>query len=245
MADKIEKMIAETFLQMAEGLETGSFGKKPKIAITGMGSEHGEENSMAGAIAAARDGIDVYYIGTLEAEGVTTVKVADVRMVTGNGSAVAEGGHMCIAYGGELCGCGKRGCYEAYASVSALIRQTERAMEAHPESLMHKIAKEEGVNGKTAFIAMKRGDKVAKEVVDTYIGYVGAGMVNFANIFWPEVFIVGGAISREGDTLILPLREYIAANIHSAAYNPPIEVVAATLGGDAGIVGAAALVMER
>ena len=77
MADKIEKMIAETFLQMAEGLETGSFGKKPKIAITGMGSEHGEENSMAGAIAAARDGIDVYYIGTLEAEGVTTVKVAN------------------------------------------------------------------------------------------------------------------------------------------------------------------------
>ena len=118
-------------------------------------------------------------------------------------------------------------------------------MEAHPESLMHEIAKEEGVNGKTAFIAMKRGDKVAKEVVDTYISYVGAGMVNFANIFWPEVFIVGGAISREGDTLIHPLREYIAANIHSAAYNPPIEVVAATLGGDAGIVGAAALVMER
>lgn len=177
--------------------------------------------------------------------GIGTGIVADGRLVTGNGSAGAEGGHMCIAYGGELCGCGKRGCYEAYASVSALIRQTERAMEAHPESLMHEIAKEEGVNGKTAFIAMKRGDKVAKEVVDTYISYVGAGMVNFANIFWPEVFIVGGAISREGDTLILPLREYIAANIHSAAYNPPIEVVAATLGGDAGIVGAAALVMER
>ena len=77
MADRIEKMIAETFMEMAEGLETGSFGKKPKIAITGMGSEHGEENSMAGALAAARDGIDVYYIGTLEAEGVTTVKVAN------------------------------------------------------------------------------------------------------------------------------------------------------------------------
>ena len=92
--------------------------------------------------------------------GIGTGIVADGRLVTGNGSAGAEGGHMCIAYGGELCGCGKRGCYEAYASVSALIRQTERAMEAHPESLMHEIAKEEGVNGKTAFIAMKRGDKV-------------------------------------------------------------------------------------
>ena len=73
----IEKMIADTFLEMAEGLESGCYGKKPKIALTGMGSEHGEENAMEAAIAAAKDGIDVYYIGTLEAEGVTTVKVAD------------------------------------------------------------------------------------------------------------------------------------------------------------------------
>ena len=77
MADKIEKIIADTFLQMAEGLETGSFGKKPRIALTGMGSEHGEENAMEAAKMAAKDGIDVYYIGTLEADGITTVKVAD------------------------------------------------------------------------------------------------------------------------------------------------------------------------
>ena len=77
MANSIEKMIADTFMQMAEGLETGSFGKRPKVALTGMGSEHGEENSMAAAVEAAKDGIDVYYIGTLEAEGVTTVKVAN------------------------------------------------------------------------------------------------------------------------------------------------------------------------
>ena len=73
----IEKMIASTFMEIAQGLETGSFDKRPKIALTGMGSEHGEENSMAAAIEAAKDGIDVYYIGTLEAEGVTTVKVAN------------------------------------------------------------------------------------------------------------------------------------------------------------------------
>ena len=77
MANGIERIIADTFMEMAQGLETGSFGKRPKIALTGMGSEHGEENSMAAAIEAARDGIDVYYIGTLEAEGVTTIKVAD------------------------------------------------------------------------------------------------------------------------------------------------------------------------
>ena len=77
MANSIQKMIADTFLEMAQGLETGSFGKRPKIALTGMGSEHGEANAMAAAVAAAKDGIDVYYIGTLEAEGVITVKVAD------------------------------------------------------------------------------------------------------------------------------------------------------------------------
>ena len=77
MANGIEKIIADTFLDMAVGLETGSFGKRPKIALTGMGSEHGEENAMAAALEAAKDGIDVYYIGSLEAEGVTTVKVAN------------------------------------------------------------------------------------------------------------------------------------------------------------------------
>ena len=71
----LEKTIAKAFLEMAEGLETGSFGPRPKIALTGMGSEHGEENAMAAAVAAARRGVDVYYIGTLEAEGVTTVHV--------------------------------------------------------------------------------------------------------------------------------------------------------------------------
>ncbi len=77
MAEKIEKIIAETFLEMAEGLQSGNYGKKPKIALTGMGSEHGEANAMAAAVEAARDGVEVWYIGSLEAQGVKTVHVAD------------------------------------------------------------------------------------------------------------------------------------------------------------------------
>lgn len=73
----IEKVIAQTFLDMAKGLETGSFAKRPRIALTGMGSEHGEENAMAAAKMAAKQGVDVYYIGSLEAPGITTVHVAD------------------------------------------------------------------------------------------------------------------------------------------------------------------------
>ena len=71
----LEKIIAATFEEMAQGLETGSFGRRPKIALTGMGSEHGEVNSIAAAKMAADRGVDVYYIGTLEAPGVTTIHV--------------------------------------------------------------------------------------------------------------------------------------------------------------------------
>lgn len=77
MAKSVERIISDTFLEIAKGLETGDFSKRPKIALTGMGSEHGEENSIAAAVMAAKEGIDVYYIGTLEAEGVTTIKVSD------------------------------------------------------------------------------------------------------------------------------------------------------------------------
>lgn len=73
----IENIIAQSFLKMAEGLETGAFMDRPKIALTGMGSEHGEENAMAAAKMAAKRGVDVYYIGTLTAEGVTTIPVAN------------------------------------------------------------------------------------------------------------------------------------------------------------------------
>ena len=77
MASSIEKVIASTFMEMAQGLESGQYGRRPKIALTGMGSEHGEENSMQAAVMEAKQGVDVYYIGTLEAEGVTTIKVTD------------------------------------------------------------------------------------------------------------------------------------------------------------------------
>ena len=77
MASSIEKVIASTFMEMAQGLESGQYGRRPKIALTGMGSEHVEENSMQAAVMAAKQGVDVYYIGTLEAEGVTTIKVTD------------------------------------------------------------------------------------------------------------------------------------------------------------------------
>ncbi len=194
--------------------------------------------TMFGAGRGAKNSVTVT-LGT----GVGTGIVVDGRLLTGNRSAGAEGGHVIIKAGGEKCGCGKRGCFEAYASATALMSRTARAVERHPESLLAQVAKERGIDGKTAFIAAKQGDKTAKRVINDYIRYVGIGLVGFANVFYPEVFIIGGGISKEGDALILPLKEFVKKNAYGAEFNPPIDVVAATLGNDAGIIGAAALAM--
>ena len=111
------------------------------------------------------------------------------------------------------------------------------------ESLLSEIAKTEGLNGKTAFIAAKQGDKAASAVLKRYFKYVGMGLVNFGNIFYPEIIIVGGAMSKEGDYLIKPLQNYVSRNVYGNKYNPKIKVIAAALGGDAGIIGAASLAM--
>lgn len=177
--------------------------------------------------------------------GVGTGIVVDGKLLTGHCSAGAEGGHITINMGGRTCGCQKKGHYEAYASATALMAQVTQACERHPDSLLAKVAAENGVDGKTAFIAAKQGDKVAKTVVNRYLKYVGTGLVTFANIFFPEVIIVGGGISNEGDAVIEPLRRYVAKNIYGAEYNPSIKVVAATLRNDAGIVGAAALCFDN
>ena len=176
--------------------------------------------------------------------GVGTGIIVDGKLLTGNRSAGAEGGHIQINMGGATCGCGKRGHYEAYASATALMNQVAAACEKHPDSMLAKHAAEHGIDGKTVFTCAKLGDKVAMSTLKRYIKYVGEGLVTFANIFYPEVIIVGGGVSNAGNALILPLKEYVAENVYGAQYNPKIEVVAAKLKNDAGIIGAAALCVE-
>ncbi len=175
--------------------------------------------------------------------GVGTGIVANGQLITGNRSAGGEGGHITINLGGATCGCGKKGCYEAYASATALMNQIQAACEKHPESQLAKEVEQSGLNGKVVFDCAQNGDKVAMAVVKKYIKYVGVGLVNFANIFFPEVIIIGGGISNQGDNIIKPLQRYVTRNVYGAVYSPKIKVVAATLKNDAGIIGAAALCM--
>lgn len=167
------------------------------------------------------------------------------KLFEGIDSAGAEGGHMVIRTGGEKCGCGRKGCWEAYASATALIRQTNAAIKKFPDSLLAEIARKEGtVNGKTAFTAAEQGCGAAKSVIRKYLVYVGDGMVNLVNIFRPQVFIVGGGISKEGDNIIKPLQKYVNKFGYAPKYSPKVKVVPATLFNDAGILGAAALLMN-
>lgn len=163
------------------------------------------------------------------------------KIYEGKSGAAGEIGHIRVRNNGVKCGCGRYGCWETEASVSGLIRKTKEKMVICPDSLMHEEAAKEGeVSGKTAFIAAKKGDKAAKEVVDEYIDSVGQGICDMINIFQPEILVVGGAISKEGDYLLNPVRELVKSDTYK---HPGIqtEVRAAKLGNDAGIIGAALL----
>ncbi|MEE0945064.1 MAG: ROK family glucokinase [Clostridia bacterium] len=165
--------------------------------------------------------------------------VIDGNILRGFNSTGAEIGHTCIEMDGEKCTCGRVGCWEAYASVTALIRQTKKAMEENPDSLMHEFSKKEGkVSGKTSFDAAKQGDEAAMVVVENYARYVGVGVANMINIFQPNKIVIGGGISKEGDYLLDRVQKYVDSyDYNRSQEKAKIEI--ATLFNDAGIIGAA------
>ncbi len=168
--------------------------------------------------------------------------IIDGKIYDGFNCAAAELGHIVITVGGEQCGCGRKGCWEAYASATALVRQTKAAIAANPDSRMAKLAEERGkVNGRTAFDAMREGCPVAQATVDQYVEYLACGLTNMVNIFQPEVLCVGGGISHEGDTLLKPVLKHIERDRYSKYSKHQTRLCAAALGNDAGIIGAACL----
>ena len=178
--------------------------------------------------------------------GVGTGFYISGKLFEGVGGAGTEGGHIVIKTGGEKCGCGRRGCWEAYAAAPALIRQVEAAIAKNPDSVLAEIAKEEtGVTGKTVFEAVEKGCPVAAKVLKKYVSYVGDGLVNLVNIFRPKVIIMGGGVSMAGDALIKPLQRYVSLHSFASKYSPKTKIVQAKLGNDAGIMGAATLTMNK
>lgn len=150
-----------------------------------------------------------------------------------------EAGHITLVHKGEQCSCGKKGCWERYGSVTALINQTKQAMKQNPDSIMCDIVAQYGeVNGRIAFDAAKLGDKAAEKVVQQYIEYVADGIVSVINMFEPEILAIGGGISKEGDYLLEPIVEFVRNNEYNK-YCPQTKLKIVSLMNDAGIIGAA------
>ena len=153
-------------------------------------------------------------------------------------------GHMVIQRGGLPCPCGRHGCWEQYASATALKRMTAAALAAHPHSILAQVvAENEGrVSGQSAFIAARRGDPVGQQVCDEYVDYLACGVVNVVNIFQPDTLAIGGGVSNEAEEqLLLPVQQRVARESIPCGRDRRTRIVKAELGNRAGIIGAALL----
>lgn len=224
---------------LAERLATLT-GKKTYIANDANVAALGE--SKFGATAQYQSSI-LLTIGT----GVGGGMVFDGKLIEGYQSAGAEFGHITIREGGLPCACGRRGCYEKYASASALILQTRRAMAENLDSLMWEVVegRMDKVDGRTAFIAANQGDKTAKKVLDQFVEYLSEGIADFVNILRPEAIVLGGGIANEGETLFEPLRKAVNERSYIAMDIVPLKIVGAELGNKAGIYGAYCLACQK
>lgn len=165
--------------------------------------------------------------------------IIDGKLFEGFKSAGAEMGHMVIVEGGEGCTCGRQGCFEAYSSATALMKKTREVMQNNPESAMWRGYNLETVSGKTPFDYPE--DKAANEIIDWYVKYLACGICNLANIFRPQVVMLGGGVSEQGERLTKPLQTRVDAQIFGGTKFAPVKVVKATLGSRAGAFGAATL----
>jgi glucokinase len=171
--------------------------------------------------------------------------IINKKIYRGFNSAGAEIGHMTLHLDGEECTCGKRGCFECYASVTALKKQTEEAMSLCPDSYMNDWVKKVGhVSGRCAFECAAAGDEAAIYVRDKYIRYIAEGVLSVVNIFQPEMLVIGGGISKEGNVILKPLKEYVYKYDFNK-FMPKTDIRIATLFNDAGIVGAAMAAKNR
>jgi glucokinase len=165
------------------------------------------------------------------------------KIYEGFNFSAGELGHIVIVKDGEPCPCGRHGCWEQYSSATGLIRQTKREMEANPSSLLWQVCGGDinKVNGKTVFDARDLGDESAQKVIDNYYSYLALGLTNIVNIFQPEILCIGGGICGQGEALREPIEKLVMAEQYAKSTPNKTKIVIASLGNDAGIIGAAML----
>ena len=193
--------------------------------------------TLAGA-AKGNENVVMLTLGTGVGGGVVT----DGRLFVGGKGLGAELGHMVLQMEGAPCGCGLNGCSEAYCSVTALVKQTLRAMELDPDSAMHAYAKEAGlVDGRTAFECSKKGDKAALFVVENYCRYLANAIGSLVTAFRPDVVLIGGGLSNQREYLMNKLNALLPRYVFASTIIGVPPILRATLGNDAGTIGVAFL----
>jgi len=194
--------------------------------------------SIAGAAKDAESSVTIT-LGTGIGGGI----VIGGRIYSGFNCAGGELGHMVISMDGNQCTCGRKGCWETYASATALIKQTREAAKENPDSLINKLVNGDlsKITAKTAFDAAKQNDATGRQVVFRYTKYLAEGLTNVINIFQPQVVVIGGGVSKEGEYLLEPLRKMVGEIVYGRGDTVPTQIKAAQMGNDAGIIGAALL----
>lgn len=191
--------------------------------------------------AGAAKGCDPAVVVTL-GTGIGGGLVVNGKLVNGYANSAMEIGHMIIHPNGHLCGCGNRGCWEQYGSATALIRLTQQEMLRSPDSLLWELCEGDRtkVQGRTAFQAARLGDAAAKRVLSVYRQGLSIGIINVINVLQPEIICLSGGVSNAEDDLLLdPLRELVDQGTYDKTN--PTRLEKASLGNDAGVVGAAML----
>ncbi len=194
------------------------------------------------AVAGCGNGVKDFVAITL-GTGVGSGIIINGKIYRGSNFCGGEMGHMVINVDGIPCNCGRKGCWEKYASATALVSQAVEAMQGNKASLLWQTCEGDlnKVEGKTIFEALDMGDETAKQVVDKYLYYVAIGLANVINALQPEIVCVGGGISGQGEKILEPIRQIVKAERYSVYAEKQATILRATLGNDAGIIGAALL----
>ena len=173
--------------------------------------------------------------------GIGSGIILDSKIYEGFNGVAGEAGHMTIVAGGRTCSCGKKGCLEAYCSATSLRELTREAMEQDKNSLLWKLTRGNGdkVSARTAFQAMKQGDIAGTKVVEDFLFHLSIGVSNVISLLQPEVLCLGGGVAREGDTILIPLQKQVAEQSFLTNEQHRTKLLTATLGSDAGLIGAA------
>ncbi len=166
--------------------------------------------------------------------------IVNGQPLTGAHGAGGEIGHLCVNYEEEEhCGCGKQGCLEQYASATGIARLARKRLAADDTASV--LRDKETIDAKAVFDALKEGDRLSEEIVEEFGRYLGYAMANLAAVTDPSVIVIGGGVSKAGSILLGYIEKYFAEKVFFA--NKETKFVLAKLGNDAGICGAARLIL--